>query len=155
MLAELREYLLNGRYRPQPVRRVYIPQPGRPKERRPLGIPRVRDRVAQTAAKLVLEPIFEASFLPCSFGFRPKRTAVVDLKVRRKRGLRPSRITEGLFEALRHSSTFRVPLTTTRRSGSPTAAQATGAFLGCSERAGFSRLSKSRPPGISFEGIER
>src|SRR5205814_9937991 len=59
----------------RPVRRVYIPKPGRPKERRPLGIPRVRDRVAQTAARLVLEPIFEASFLPCSFGFRPKRTA--------------------------------------------------------------------------------
>src|SRR5947208_14043117 len=75
MLAELREQLLNGRYRPQPVRRAYIPKPGRPKERRPLGIPRVRDRVVQTAARLVLEPIFEASFLPCSFGFRPKRTA--------------------------------------------------------------------------------
>ncbi len=75
MLAELRELLLDGRYRPQSVRRVYIPKPGRPKERRPLGIPRVRDRVVQTAARLVLEPIFEASFLPCSFGFRPKRTA--------------------------------------------------------------------------------
>jgi hypothetical protein len=54
MLAELREQLLNGRCRPQPVRRVYIPMPGRPKERRPLGIPRVRDRVVQTAARLIL-----------------------------------------------------------------------------------------------------
>ena len=75
MLVEVRELLLGGHYRPHAVRRVYIPKPGRPKERRPLGIPRVRDRVVQTAAKLVLEPIFEASFLPCSFGFRPKRTA--------------------------------------------------------------------------------
>ena len=75
MLAELGALLEAGRYRPQAVRRVYIPKPGRPKERRPLGIPRVRDRVVQTAAKLVLEPIFEASFLPCSFGFRPKRSA--------------------------------------------------------------------------------
>src|SRR5205809_2862006 len=55
--------------------RVYIPKPGRPKERRPLRIPRVRDRVVQTAARLVLEPIFEADFLPCSYGFRPKRRA--------------------------------------------------------------------------------
>jgi len=75
MLEELRELLLTGRYRPQPSRRVYIPKPGRPGEERPLSIPRVRDRVAQTAAKLVLEPIFEASFLPSSFGFRPERGA--------------------------------------------------------------------------------
>jgi group II intron reverse transcriptase/maturase len=75
MLTELRERLANGRYRPQPARRVYIPKPGRPGERRPLSIPGVRDRVLQTAARLVLEPIFEASFLPSSFGFRPKRSA--------------------------------------------------------------------------------
>src|SRR5215467_14479949 len=67
MLTELRELLLAGRYRPQPSRRVLIPKPGRPGEERPLSIPRVRDRVAQTAAKLILEPIFEASFLPSSF----------------------------------------------------------------------------------------
>jgi hypothetical protein len=56
MLTELSGLLLAGRYRPQPSRRVLIPKPGRPGEERPLSIPRVRDRVAQTAAKLVLEP---------------------------------------------------------------------------------------------------
>lgn len=75
MLAEVRALLETGRYRPCAVRRVYIPKPGRPDERRPLGIPRVRDRVVQSAAKLILEPIFEASFRPCSYGFRPKRDA--------------------------------------------------------------------------------
>jgi RNA-directed DNA polymerase len=84
MLGELRELLLAGRYRPQPSRRVYIPKPGRPGEERPLSIPRVRDRVAQTAAKLVLEPVFEASFLPSSFGFRPKRSAHQALELIRK-----------------------------------------------------------------------
>lgn len=80
LLDELAGELGQGRYRPLPARRVFIPKPGT-NEQRPLSIPAVRDRVVQAALKIVLEPVFEADFLPCSFGFRPKRSAHDGLQV--------------------------------------------------------------------------
>jgi RNA-directed DNA polymerase len=74
-LAELQEELKNGRYKPPPVRRVMIPTSSGVGQR-PLGIPTIRDRVAQTAAKLVVEPIFEADFDESAYGYRPKRSAI-------------------------------------------------------------------------------
>ena len=83
--AELRA----GMYRPRPLRRVHIPKPGRPGQTRPLGIPTVRDRVVMAAARIVLEPVFEADFLASSFGFRPKRSAgmaIEAIRVQANRG---------------------------------------------------------------------
>jgi len=80
LLGELAEDLRNGRWRPLPARRVFIPKPGTSEQRR-LSIPSVRDRIVGAALKIVLEPIFEAGFLPCSFGFRPKRSAHDALQV--------------------------------------------------------------------------
>jgi RNA-directed DNA polymerase len=74
-LHAVREEVRTERYKPQPVRRVMIPKPGGVGQR-PLGIPTIRDRVVQTAATLVLEPIFEADFDDAAFGYRPKKSAL-------------------------------------------------------------------------------
>lgn len=78
-LAKLRRELREGRYRPQPVRRAYINKPGST-EKRPLGIPAVRDRVVQGALRHVLEPIFERDFAQHSYGFRPGRSCLDALR---------------------------------------------------------------------------
>ncbi|MEJ9355863.1 reverse transcriptase domain-containing protein, partial [Schinkia azotoformans] len=78
----LQRELREKSYKPRPVKRVYIPKPDGTK--RPLGIPTVRDRVVQASVRRILEPIFEAKFLDCSFGFRPNRSAHLALEKIRK-----------------------------------------------------------------------
>jgi RNA-directed DNA polymerase len=103
LVADLREW----RYRPLPARRVFIPKPGS-SEQRPLSIPTVRDRVVQAAVRIVLEPIFEADMLDCSFGFRPRRSAhgalqvLIDESWRGRRWVVETDIAN-CFEAIPHS----------------------------------------------------
>ena len=112
LLGDLAADLREGRYRPLPGRRVWIPKPGR-EERRPLSIPAVRDRIVQAAVRTVLEPIFEADFLPCSFGFRPKKAAQDALQVlidgawRRRRWVVETDIAS-CFEAIPHDRLMTV-----------------------------------------------
>ena len=108
LLDELAADLREGRWRPLPARRVFIPKPGSSTEQRPLSIPAVRDRVVQAAAKIVIEPIFEADMLECSFGFRPRRSAhdalqvLIDEAWRGRRWVAESDIAN-CFEAIPHS----------------------------------------------------
>jgi len=111
-LAQIGEELREKRYRPQAVRRCWIDKPGKA-EKRPLGIPVVKDRVVQMAAKLVLEPIFEANFLDCSCGFRPGRSAHMAIKKIRS-AITFGHQTEvidadikGYFDAIRHDILLR------------------------------------------------
>jgi RNA-directed DNA polymerase len=106
LLDELAADLKEGRWRPLPARRVFIPKPGK-QELRPLSIPAVRDRVVQAALKTVIEPIFEADMLECSFGFRPRRSAhdalqvLIDESWRGRRWVAESDIAD-CFEAIPH-----------------------------------------------------
>src|SRR6266704_270405 len=107
LLDELAADLREGRWRPLPARRVFIAKPGR-EELRPLSIPAVRDRIVQTAVKLVIEPVFEADFLPCSFGFRPTRSQhdALQVLIDESRGGRRWVLESDIancFEAISHS----------------------------------------------------
>ena len=76
LVEQIHQVLKNKTYQPQPVRRIEIPKPGKPGQKRPLGIPTIQDRVVEALLKMVLEPIYESTFQDCSYGFRPNRSTM-------------------------------------------------------------------------------